>query len=132
MSDIKPQEIDAIKLDKFELMVDNIVTTLSETKTGVSVEKVEELESAATLLDSGGSNGLSLLPIIGETVGPMMVLNYNTQTNKYMAVYSNATVAAATVGLNPTTIRQRCKDNKVIDFIQWGYITSEEYQTLKG
>ena len=136
MSDIKvvvkPQEIEAIALDQFQAIVDNIILSLDIPKEEIVKPEEEKLESASVLLNNDGTNGLVSLDIIGGSVGPMMILNLDTKTNKYVKVFSNAAIAATTVNLNPTTIRQRCKDNKIVDNIQWSYITAEEYETLKG
>jgi hypothetical protein len=131
---VKPQEIEAIPLDKFLCLVDNVLASLDDSKKeAITEEPVNEvLESASTLLENDGTNGLVSLDIIGGSVGPMMILNLDTKTNKYVKVFSNAAIAATSVSLNPTTIRQRCKDNKIVDNIQWSYITAEEYETLKG
>jgi hypothetical protein len=127
----KPQEIDAIELDKFHLLVDSVLEKLDPSKKVAEVV-TEVLEPASNLITNDGANGLLELAIIGESTGPMMILNFNIEQNKYVKVFSNAAVAADNVKLNPTTIRQRCKDNKIIDGIQWSYITAEEYTALKG
>ena len=130
---VKPQEIDAISLDKFLCLVDNVLTSLEGAKKETVTEEAPEvMESASTLLESDGTNGLVSLDILGGSTGPMMVLNLDTRTNKYVKIYSNAAVAASVVGLNPTTIRQRCKDNKTVDNVQWSYIDEEEYKSLKS
>lgn len=128
----KPKEIDALTLDKFKLLVDNVLEKLEETK---GFKKTKEVEEVFTELQSTvvtGDNGLANLPIIGDTVGPMMVVQYNIITNKFEAIYSNATRCAESLGLNPTTIRQRAGDKKVIKDVKWYYITDSEYQNLKG
>lgn len=127
----KPKEIEALTLDKFNLMVDNVLVKLEESK---GFKKPETEKEEITVLKeekvNPEGNGLAELPIIGDTTGPLMVLNFNVENNKYVSVYSNATIAATTVKLNPTTVRQRCKDKKIVEGIQWSYTTTEEYNNL--
>jgi len=127
----KPKEIEALTLDKFNLMVDNVLVKLEESK---GFKKTEAVKEEITVLKeekvNPEGNGLAELPIIGDSTGPLMVLNFNIETNRYTNVYSNATIAASSVKLNPTTVRQRCKDKKVIDGIQWSYTTAENYNEL--
>jgi hypothetical protein len=127
----KPREIEILTLDKFNLMVDNVLVKLEESK---GFKKSEAVKEEITILKeekvNPEGNGLSELPIIGDTTGPLMVLNFNIETNRYTNVYSNATICASSVKLNPTTVRQRCKDKKVIDKIQWSYTTAENYNEL--
>jgi len=127
----KPKEIEALTLDKFNLMVDNVLVKLEESK---GFKKPETEKEEITVLKeekvNPEGNGLAELPIIGDTTGPLMVLNFNIETNRYTNVYSNATICASSIKLNPTTVRQRCKDNKVIDGIQWSYTTAENYNNL--
>jgi len=133
MSEIKPQEIDAISLDKFEALVDKVVSTL-ETHLMPKKENEEVLESASTLLETKTvHNHTSDLIIHGSTPGvnyPMMVALYDTVKKEYHALYANATICAKQVALNPTTVRQRASNKKVIDGMEWKYMSNEEYQKL--
>lgn len=127
----KPKEIEALTLDKFNLMVDNVLVKLEESK---GFKKTEAVKEEITVLKeekiNPEGNGLAELTIVGESVGDMMVSLFNEATNQYTSLYSNATVCAKTLGLNPTTIRQRASGNKLIEGIKWSYMTSEQYNNL--
>lgn len=127
----KPKEIDALTLDKFNLMVDNVLVKLEESK---GFKKTETVKEEITVLKeekiNPEGNGLAELTITGNSIGDMMVSLFNEETNQYISLYSNATICAKTIGLNPTTIRQRASGNKVINGVIWSYMTSEVYNDL--
>jgi hypothetical protein len=127
----KPKEIDALTLDKFNLMVDNVLVKLEESK---GFKKTETVKEEITVLKeekiNPEGNGLAELTITGNSIGDMMVSLFNEETNQYISLYSNATICAKIIGLNPTTIRQRASGNKVINGVKWGYMTSEVYNNL--
>ena len=130
MSEVKPQEIEAITLDRFEALVDKVIETLDENKRTKEVveEKIELLEPASSLLKETSNE--SKPEIIGGSVSSMMIGLYDINSNKYNAIYSNAVVCSKKVALNPTTVRQRASNNKIIENIQWKYLNEEEYNKL--
>jgi len=130
MSEVKPQEIEAITLDRFEALVDKVIETLDENKRTKEVveEKIELLEPASSLLKE--TSNKSKPEIIGGSVSSMMIGLYDINSNKYNAIYSNAVVCSKKVALNPTTVRQRASNNKIIENIQWKYLNEEEYNKL--
>jgi hypothetical protein len=127
----KPREIDILTLDKFNLMVDNVLVKLEESK---GFKRPEAVKEEITVLKEDkvnpDGNGLSSLTIIGETIGDMMVSLFDTKTEQYISIYSNATICAKTVGLNPTTIRQRASVNKIVNEVKWSYMTFDIYNDL--
>jgi hypothetical protein len=126
----KPKEIEALTLDKFNAMIDDVLSKLEESKGFKKSEVVEEFTELKQEVKNPEGNNLVNLPITGEVLGPMMVTLFNEGTKQYIGIYSNATVCAKVIGLNPTTIRQRASVNKIIDNVKWSYLSFEDYTEL--
>jgi hypothetical protein len=126
----KPKEIEALTLDKFNAMIDDVLSQLEESKGFKKPEVTEEFTELKQEVKNPDGNNLVNLHIIGEVAGPMMVTLFNEETKQYISIYSNATICAKIIGLNPTTIRQRASVNKIIDNVKWSYLSFEEYTNL--
>ncbi len=126
----KPKEIDAIELDKFYLLVDDVIEKLEQSKKPKNLTEKTVKDIIENNEKSNINNNLNNLDIVGGNISDMMVVLFNEGTKQYINIYSNATICAKTIGLNPTTIRQRASANKVISNVRWSYMNKENYNNL--
>lgn len=123
----KPQEIERLTLDKFNLMIDNVLDKLEEEKKPKVVETTAEVKIEEPIVEE---QPIIKLEVLGGLPTPKMVALFDIVENRYTMVFSNAPTCATYFGLHPTTVRARAEAKKLIENISWEYMNEEEFNKL--
>ena len=115
-------EIDVIELSDFMTMLDNIVEDLKSGKTKANPlfkpEAVKAVDGSGTTvattsiegIESVGEDSEDVKPEIIGRPGKVLVVLVGADSE---IIYGSAAVAARELGVNATTVRDRCKGEKV-------------------
>jgi len=125
------EDFSSMSLDEFNVVVDNITKDIEEGRlAGKQIAPIKQELTVEDTVDEGSATEMSESEMIAaatqevekqevqenttDIIGkPGKQLVIVTDKEGKETVYGNASACAKAVGLNPTTIRNRCKDEKV-------------------